>query len=101
MSDRKLTLLELHFGDVQIGPRSSGDDGREPEEESGTDLEGGGGRTVPVGKKAVVGTLLGIVVLGGAAAAAKALLGGDEEDPSLEGTTVGEQEELGSTEFED
>jgi len=101
MGDRKLTVLELHFGDVQIGPRSSGDGGREADEEAGDDLEVGGGRKLPGGKKAVVATLLGVVVLGGAAAAAKALLGGEAEEPALEEGSVGEQQELGSTEFED
>jgi hypothetical protein len=100
MGDRKFTVLELHFGDVQIGPRSARDRG-EADEESGDELEVGGGRRVPVGKKTVVAALLGVGVLGGVAVAAKALTGGNGEESALDEASVGEQQELGSTEFED
>lgn len=83
MSDRKLTLIELHFDEgFQVGPKTvAGPDAEPAEDGDETDVavdEPERGDTPPT---AVIGGLLALAVL---VAVARRLLGGDDESLEIE-----------------
>lgn len=91
MSDRQITLLELHtHGGVQIGPGSRGASDESAEELTPTDTheaaaDDGGSRAPMI--------VLGLVVLAGAAFAVKKFRGGDEESEPEE-VTLAESDDV-------
>lgn len=107
MSDRKLTLFELHFNDAQFGPKWMGGSSEEEAEKAAEaesegldlDLEESRGRGLPVATALKAGLALG--VLGGFAVAAKVLLGrGDDEQATLDSPEF-EEAEFEEAEFEE
>ncbi len=83
MSDRKITLLELHVdGETQFGPKSIGglpfgSDADDADADPDADADEAEAESGSKGK--AIGVLIGLVVLAGIAVAAKKFRGGDDE----------------------